>query len=728
MDLIYADVINNTIVDKGVMHNYSLDLSFGQDENNFVLKCPIDATKLEANQVIYVLDTEYGGIIDSIAIDTESQVLTYSGRTFHGILESKKLYPYKNSDYLIFNGEANSVLRMILERLSLIPSNRNEMYVRPSGSFLKVSDEDSGIYINNYLVSSDSGNYASGYSFIRDMLYAYNAKPMIINGVLQAVKYNDMTADWDWLFQSIQFEAKANYNSVNHLHCLGQGELSHRYTIDLYVNENGGILPYSNAVVQDDSAYYTDLASMETSSDAEKRKNIKIIKENMITGVNEICEIYDYPNAQTTYHYILQTSQPANWSAIVDSATETYGFESAYTLVQDRTDENEAEYELIEKPSKATDYRTLNSRPYDWETNYQAYYEQDATGYHHVATGQYTKMTSGTAPGDWTNGFDKYYEYSNGHYVKVSKITELRALGATAPGDWASGYAAYFDQNGSHVRGVAPAQTYTQYTGGQPNDWGETYRNYYYPDGHGGYTSVSGISKSDYPLLSEKPGDWDSNWKSYYIARTKKVTKKVGKKTKTVKETYYQTLGDFAKEKKKKTFKWNADLIKGKVRYLHSYTVAPDFNQYSPLYTRDVMVEIAPTYVQGQYFYRYEGAPTYVANKYYSYQDCPTFVRGKYLESYEYQPIPRWSSGVFYTRKEDHYQTLVQGGLKRLEELQSKSELSIDLSEGAEEYDINDRVAASDELTGISAVAKVIQKIVKIERGVTSLSYKVGKE
>lgn len=724
MDLIYADIINHTIVDRGVMHNYTLDLSFGQDENNFVLECPESATKLQPNQVIYVYDTEFGGIIDSIAIDTSERIVTYRGRTFHGILESKKIYPYKNADYFVLNGEANQVLKTILERLSLIPSSKNEMYVHPDGSFLKVSEEDSGIYIRNYVVSSKSGNYASGYTLIRDMLYKFNAKPLIINGVLQAVEYDDMAADWDWLYNSLQFQAKANYNSVNHLHCMGQGELSKRYVIDLYVDADGGVLPYCDDNPYTDSSYYTDLSALEGNNVPAKRKeNLRIIKENMITGVNEMCEVYDNPNASVTYHYLVRTIKPANWA--VKNTDGHYGFESYYMLSQERTDENEPEFKTIECPPTETRYSQLSAQPSDWVTKYSDYYYQDGSGFHNVTSGAYILLTS--QPSNWTNHYDDYYIHSSGAYTKARSVTEIRQL-SSQPADWAVSYGSYCLANGNYVQGIVPPQTWTKYTGSQPTNWATSYGSFYYSDGHGNYVAVPGVSKSNYPLLTNKPGDWNTGWGNYYIKRTKKTKVVKNGKTSTKKTTYYQRLLDFAKEKKVKKFKWNDDKIKGKVRYLNSYTVAPKFSDYSPLYTKDVMTPKAPTYVQGTYYYRYSGAPTWAANTYYRYQDCPPFVRGQYFSSYIYQPIPEFLVGGVYERYEDHYQALIEGGLKRLEELKSKSELSIDLSEGIDEYDINDRIAASDEITGIGAVAKVIQKIVKIERGVTSFDYKVGKE
>ena len=261
MDLIYADVLNGAIVDRGILNNYSFDLSFGEDENNFQLKCPIDGTRLEEDQIIYVSGTEYGGVIDSIEVDTSALMMIYSGRTWHGILENKVLYPPKGTDYLYLNGDANEVLAFLLERMNIIPGENNELYVAPENAFMSVSSAVSGIDID-MRVTSESGNYAHGYSFIRDMLYANDAKLQIIDGVLNAVPLVDYSNDDDFLEGTDQFKAKRNYNSLNRLHCMGQGSLANRYTIDLYLDSNGGLLPYARTNPVQDSDYYTDIAAL----------------------------------------------------------------------------------------------------------------------------------------------------------------------------------------------------------------------------------------------------------------------------------------------------------------------------------------------------------------------------------------------------------------------------------------------------------------------------------
>lgn len=733
MDLIYADVINNTIVDKGIIANYTLDLSFGENENDFVLKCPESVTRLYPDMVVYIDGTEYGGVIDSVAIDTETRMFTYSGRTWHGILENKTVYPYKNSDHMVLTGEANYVIGILLERLSLVPSSRNELYVQPQGAFLTASPEDSGIYIDGYVVSNGTGVYESGYSLLRNMLYQYKAKPIIINGVVKAVNYNDYTIGNAWLYDSQQFRAQRNYNSVNHIHCLGAGELSKRYTIDLYLNESGQVLPYGHDERIYDSDYYTDISALAGSSDPEEIADLQIIVNGMITGVNEICEIYDYPNAQTVFHYVLQTASPFDWASEISPGK--YGFEQYYVIDTEKTDDNEAQYKGVPKPSLDVRYDLLTSKPSDWDTNYTAYYEPTPTGYENVERGEYTLLTS--QPENWITSYDNYFYKDGSSYKNVKTFIEYRYL-TSKPDAWDTQYMLYFMPNGTGISGVEQPQTYSLYEGGQPNDWATSYSNYYYNDGLGNYSQVPGVSYPKYTALYDKPGDFAVNWLNYYVyykSSYYRIEDVWDELTGISSPSGYS--GDIPIYSKSapppapslpgdNTWKY-LTITKGLTVYeKSSYKVAPNFSTYHPLYTKNAKTVAAPTWTPSTYCYKYEGAPTWQANTYYKYSDIPTWVRDSYYKAVEYQPIPIWQSGVYYTQIADHYQSLIEGALSKLEELKGKSELSINISEGGTEYDINDVVAASDEITGLGANAKVTQKILKIERGIPTVSYKVG--
>ena len=250
MDLIFT---NAKKVDQGVLLAYSLDLSFGEDinENDFELTIGSTETTLEDNAVIYIEDTEYGGIVDGMKSNTGSETLTHIGRTWHGILNSKVIQPDKGSDYLIVSGDANVVLAFLIARLGL------------SGLFV-AAETLSGINIAGYQFS----RYCMGYDGIRAMLKANGAKLKIrwknrcvVLSAEPIADYTESPVDGDVAPLTVERHG----NKVNHLICLGRGELSEREIIHLYVDQFGRI-----GTVQ------------------------------VYTGLDEVMEVFDYSNAESS--------------------------------------------------------------------------------------------------------------------------------------------------------------------------------------------------------------------------------------------------------------------------------------------------------------------------------------------------------------------------------------------------------------------------------------------
>ena len=78
MDLIYTD---ENRVDIGVLHEYSMDIAYGVSENNFELEVMItNPAVLKQDSFVYFDNTEYGGIIDAIEVDTENKNIVYSAQ------------------------------------------------------------------------------------------------------------------------------------------------------------------------------------------------------------------------------------------------------------------------------------------------------------------------------------------------------------------------------------------------------------------------------------------------------------------------------------------------------------------------------------------------------------------------------------------------------------------------------------------------------------------------
>ena len=209
MDLIYAD---ETKKDIGVMMAYTLDMAYGEDENNF--ECVVDSQNhcCREHYYLYVEGEDYGGYIDAVKVDTSTGEITYSGRTWHGILEGKVICPDPGQDYAVYDGEANTVIQEIIDDIGL-------------GDLFAASQEDSDIEIVGYKME----RYTYAYTGIRQMLKASNAKLIMrwVDGMvrLSAEPAYDYSQDEEFDTSQVDFILKKNFDPVNHIICLGQGLL-----------------------------------------------------------------------------------------------------------------------------------------------------------------------------------------------------------------------------------------------------------------------------------------------------------------------------------------------------------------------------------------------------------------------------------------------------------------------------------------------------------------------
>lgn len=224
MDLIYTD---GKRIDKGVLTAYAFDLSFGASENDFEMTLGANEPALSDGSFAYIEDTEYGGVVDGIKASTNSNTVTYKGRTWHGLLNSKVIEPDAGEPHLIVSGDANEILAMLVDRMGLA-----ELFV--------AAEELSGVNISGYKFH----RYCKGYDGIRDMLGDNGAKLKLewVNRTVRlsavpVVDYTDSPADSDTASLNVE-----KYSlKVNHLICLGKGELTEREVIHLYIDHFGNV-------------------------------------------------------------------------------------------------------------------------------------------------------------------------------------------------------------------------------------------------------------------------------------------------------------------------------------------------------------------------------------------------------------------------------------------------------------------------------------------------------
>lgn len=280
MDLIYT---TSARVDEGILVAYELDLAFGSGENDFELKAG-NKSILRPGQYIYIQGTEYGGIIDTIESDTATKEIVYSGRTWHGILNSKVLMPPAGADYLILNGDANTVLAGLISTLGL-------------GSLFVAETESSGIAISNYQMI----RYIPAYNGILRMLKDNGAKLCMcyVGGMvrLAAQPITDYTTTDDEFDSDIfEFRAKKTVNKVNHLVCLGQGELAARTVVHLYADTDGNISTTQTITGADELVAIYENTQCETAAELQtegtKRFKELLDQDDITIDFNEAADNY----------------------------------------------------------------------------------------------------------------------------------------------------------------------------------------------------------------------------------------------------------------------------------------------------------------------------------------------------------------------------------------------------------------------------------------------------
>ena len=281
MDLIY---MNASREDIGVLNDYKLDLAYGVDENDFELQIPSSAHCCNDGFYLYIDGTEYGGVVDSIGSDTDAQEVTYTGRTWHGLLNSKIIEPDTGKDYLVLSGEANTILGSLISRLGL-------------EDLFSASVEDSGLTVTGYKMN----RYIAAYEGIRKMLdtVAGKLRFTFADGkvIISAHPRGDYTQNRELDSDLVGLKVKRHYHPVNHLICLGRGELADREVIHLYVDAAGNISKSQTLTGIDERTDVYDNSNAESLEDLESggvdRLKELALADEVETAFDEDDDIYD---------------------------------------------------------------------------------------------------------------------------------------------------------------------------------------------------------------------------------------------------------------------------------------------------------------------------------------------------------------------------------------------------------------------------------------------------
>lgn len=189
--------------------------------------------ELTFSSLIYIMGTEYGGIIGEVLTDTTLDYVELKGLSWRGRLAKKIIQPPAGSDYKTVSGELHAAMK------SLIEPEFNGLFV--------VSQEDTGVMVSNYQFERyctlldgltkmlKSKGYRLQLSFRREQ----NEPGYLYIEAVPIVDYSDQI--------ELSRDCQLNYtmddkrDGVNHLIVTGKGEMQDRNVLHLYVQEDGTI-------------------------------------------------------------------------------------------------------------------------------------------------------------------------------------------------------------------------------------------------------------------------------------------------------------------------------------------------------------------------------------------------------------------------------------------------------------------------------------------------------
>ena len=247
------------------------DCAWGSGENDFELTL-YDGTVLPDRGRVYIDGTEVGGIIDHMKDELTDNVstVTYSGRSWHGVLDGKVLQPDSGQDYLAVSGAVDKVLSSLVSRVDL-------------ASLFKVRSDS----VKN-IPKFQFERYCTAYDGIRKMLAANGLKLMFEESDGTIWLYATPVVDHADTVDSdlVDFSITKDYRRTNHMIGLGKGDLRNRLVVHYYADASGNVSTTRTFGGVDEIAAVYDYSSAEQSElDKQTKKQLQDLQG---TGAVEV--------------------------------------------------------------------------------------------------------------------------------------------------------------------------------------------------------------------------------------------------------------------------------------------------------------------------------------------------------------------------------------------------------------------------------------------------------
>ena len=238
----------------------------------------------------YIPGTEIGGVLEYQYAKSDKSEKTLKGWTWRGLLTQWIIEPPKGSDYRTVSGEANTIIKNLLADVL--------------GGFFTVPEEDSGLTVKNYQFKL----YTTVLDGLMDMLSEsgyrldiYVEKPdpgSKVRICCRALPAKRLEGEYN-NDVGLVLTFTNNQMGINHLVCMGKGELQNRQRADLYMGKNGKVSETKSYTGFSERIAYYDYSNAESLDELKKSgserlkelagyKKLEIEAENVDLNVGDI--------------------------------------------------------------------------------------------------------------------------------------------------------------------------------------------------------------------------------------------------------------------------------------------------------------------------------------------------------------------------------------------------------------------------------------------------------
>lgn len=441
-ELYYAD---HQLVDKGILETYKIKLDIA-DEKDFELETPDFV--MEADDFWYVPNTEIGGIVDSYETNSDDGIVSYAGRSFRGILNSKIVNTGISN--MLVQGDITEVINELISNCDLdsfVVCDEPDVY------------EDVSTEVLDYTIPFGAKLYETITNVAENaglnIVYKYNPSDKMLHAL--PILQQDYT---DYLMYSnvagTYFTIEKNDNITNHLILLGQDdETKERRIIHMFADDGGQFQPFATVDVQ-----ISEANGNETFVYKDEHNELQPVEDSMyildqsnkvMFGVDEIMDVIE-SSLSVSIKYKKLFKRPNNWDRV---------FGAYFELVQEVSNGEiiSESFENLKAIENSPTYTLITTKPSNWNTKYSSYFvrhwNQETAQYEYTSVTAQTELDYSAVkpqkkqPIDWKYRYDEYYYYmqpaTHEQLTQYSGVSRTKFIKLKSkPLDWDRNFSSYY--------------------------------------------------------------------------------------------------------------------------------------------------------------------------------------------------------------------------------------------------------------------------------------------